>query len=409
MPDIKLSDSELLKYAVENGIIDAALLQDKIEMQKRKELLKKHPYSIWEGKNGYWNTYLPYGNGRKLIKKKKRIDIENEVIDYWSEKVLNSFKDRFIIWISRQEKCGRTDNTISKYESDYKRFFQGDKIESMSIQDISDEDIAEFIQRLLERKNIPYRALKAMFGYMNGVFEKALMDKVIEINPCKYVDLPIFKQHCKEPRPKSAKERTVSNEEKKAIIKKLNANHQKEHISIAGYAVELSLYTGMRVGELSGLKWEDINYEEQSITICRSEKYNRKNNEFYISTTKNDKVRTFPLTSEIKDVLDRVKKEEIKRCFLTEFVFSDVDGRVHARKISECIRNMTMTKEFEHTKSIHAIRRTLNSNLRSNGVPVTVAAALLGHTERVNEENYTYDVSSIYEKMKIIEAAGKIS
>ena len=50
MPDIKLSDSELLKYAVENGIIDAALLQDKIEMQKRKELLKKHPYSIWEGK-----------------------------------------------------------------------------------------------------------------------------------------------------------------------------------------------------------------------------------------------------------------------------------------------------------------------------------------------------------------------
>ena len=38
MPDIKLSDSELLKYAVENGIIDAALLQDKIEMQKRKEL-----------------------------------------------------------------------------------------------------------------------------------------------------------------------------------------------------------------------------------------------------------------------------------------------------------------------------------------------------------------------------------
>ena len=29
MPDIKLSDSELLKYAVENGIIDAALLQDK--------------------------------------------------------------------------------------------------------------------------------------------------------------------------------------------------------------------------------------------------------------------------------------------------------------------------------------------------------------------------------------------
>ena len=52
MPDIKLSDSELLKYAVENGIIDAALLQDKIEMQKRNELLAKHLYKIYQGKDG---------------------------------------------------------------------------------------------------------------------------------------------------------------------------------------------------------------------------------------------------------------------------------------------------------------------------------------------------------------------
>lgn len=409
MSNISMSDAELLKFAIENGMIDTALVQERIEMQKRKEILDKHPYSIWKGKDEYWHTYLPHGNGRKLIKKKAKVDIENVVIDYWSEKVLNSFKDRFWIWVERQEKCGRSDNTISKYESDYKRFFEGDKIENVSLQDLSDEEISEFIQRLLNRKKIPYRALKAMFGYMNGVFEKARIDKVIETNPCQYVDLPIFKQHCTEKKPKTAKERTVSNEEKKLLINKLNVNYERNQSNIARYAVELSLYTGMRVGELSGLKWEDINYEECTITICRSEKYNRKKNEFYISSTKNDKVRTFPLTEEIKDVLSRVKKAEIRNGFLSEFVFSDENGRVHTRKISECIRNMTMTKEFEHTKSIHAIRRTLNSNLRCNGVSATVAAALLGHTERVNEENYTYDVSSISEKMKIVEAAGKIS
>jgi integrase len=70
---------------------------------------------------------------------------------------------------------------------------------------------------------------------------------------------------------------------------------------------------------------------------------------------------------------------------------------------------MTLTKEFENAKSIHAMRRTLNSNLKCNGVSTTVAAALLGHTERVNEENYTYDVSSISEKRQMIEMAGKIS
>lgn len=409
MADISMSDTELLKFAIENGMLDTALVQEKIEMQKREEILDKHPYAIWKGKDEYWRTYLPYGNGRKLIKKKDKADIENVVIDYWSEKVLNSFKDRFLIWVERQRKCGRSDNTISKYESDYKRFFEGDKIENISVQEISDEEICEFISRLLKRKEIPYRALKAMFGYMNGIFEKARMDKIIEANPCQYVDLPIFKQHCKEQKSKTAKERTMSNEEKKLLIKKLNANYERNQANITRYAVELSLYTGMRVGELSGLKWKDIDYEESTITICRSEKYNRKKNEYYISTTKNDKVRTFPLTEEIKDVLARVKKAEIRNGFLSEFVFSDKNGRVHTRKISECARNMTMTKEFEHTKSIHAIRRTLNSNLRCNGVSATVAAALLGHTERVNEENYTYDVSSAAEKMKIVEEASKIS
>ena len=47
-------DNELLKYAVENGMIDISYVQEQIEMNKRNELLKKHPYKIWEGKDGKW-------------------------------------------------------------------------------------------------------------------------------------------------------------------------------------------------------------------------------------------------------------------------------------------------------------------------------------------------------------------
>ena len=44
MANISMSDAELLKYAVENGMLDATLVQEMIEMQKREEILKKHPY-----------------------------------------------------------------------------------------------------------------------------------------------------------------------------------------------------------------------------------------------------------------------------------------------------------------------------------------------------------------------------
>ena len=77
MSNISMSDAELLKFAIENGMLDTALVQERIEMQKRKEILNKHPYTIWEGKNGKWYTYLPSTNDeRKLIKRNLKVDIE---------------------------------------------------------------------------------------------------------------------------------------------------------------------------------------------------------------------------------------------------------------------------------------------------------------------------------------------
>lgn len=86
----KISDRELLNYALDNGILDLALLQEKINMQKREELLKKHPYDIWEGKDGYWRTYIPdKEKGRKLLKRKNRKDVEDAVVSYLREEEEN--------------------------------------------------------------------------------------------------------------------------------------------------------------------------------------------------------------------------------------------------------------------------------------------------------------------------------
>ena len=162
------------------------------------------------------------------------------------------------------------------------------------------------------------------------------------------------------------------------------------------------MYTGMRVGELAALRWEDINFSQKEIIVRHSEKHNRLTNEYTISTTKNSKIRKIPLTDEMQDVLLRVKEAEIKNGFISEWVFSDENGRVHSRVISNCARNRTASKEFTNQKSIHAIRRTINSDMRCNGVSPVVTASLLGHTVKVNNENYTYDVSDMSYKASVI-------
>lgn len=86
---------------------------------------------------------------------------------------------------------------------------------------------------------------------------------------------------------------------------------------------------------------------------------------------------------------------------LCEWVFADENGRIHAPIISSCSKNKCRQIGIIE-KGIHAYRRIVNSKMRCNGVSVTVAAALLGHTEEVNENYYTFDVSSLAEKTKIV-------
>ena len=74
---------------------------------------------------------------------------------------------------------------------------------------------------------------------------------------------------------------------------------------------------------------------------------------------------------------------------------------VHARTISDCARNKSIQIGIE-VKSIHAMRRTFNSKLRSEGVSAVVASSILGHTEKVNDNNYTYDASDMDYKSEVV-------
>ena len=73
---------DLLKYAVENGMIDLSYVQEQVEMNRRKLLLSKHPYSIWKGNDGKWYTYLPnVEKGRILKKRTSEKAIEDLIVE----------------------------------------------------------------------------------------------------------------------------------------------------------------------------------------------------------------------------------------------------------------------------------------------------------------------------------------
>lgn len=58
-----MNENEVLKYAIENGIIDVSYVQEKIEMNKRKGYLEKHKYEIWQGTDRKWYTMAIMSKG----------------------------------------------------------------------------------------------------------------------------------------------------------------------------------------------------------------------------------------------------------------------------------------------------------------------------------------------------------
>ena len=89
-------------------MIDMSYVQEQIEMNKRKELLEKHPYEIWEGKDGKWYTYIPSNEkGRTLKKRTTRESLEWVVVDYWKGEAENpTIKEVFEEWNDRRLKLG---------------------------------------------------------------------------------------------------------------------------------------------------------------------------------------------------------------------------------------------------------------------------------------------------------------
>lgn len=172
-------------------------------------------------------------------------------------------------------------------------------------------------------------------------------------------------------------------------------------IEAEAHPLKLASLTGMRVGEIVALKWEDIHNEKGYFTIQRSEKFNRKTKEYFIDKTKNKKVRNFPLDEKITTLFTRVKKAEFAKGYLCEWIFANEEGRIHAPVVSSCIKNKCKQLRIPD-RGIHAFRKTFNSNMRCAGVSEVVAASLLGHSPDVNKNYYTFDTTSLEDKAKIV-------
>ena len=71
--------------------------------------------------------------------------------------------------------------------------------------------------------------------------------------------------------------------------------------------IQIAYYTGLRIGEVCGLTWQDINLEEQYLTVRRSMRYNGARHRTEIGATKRKKIRTVDFCDTLAAILKTAK------------------------------------------------------------------------------------------------------
>lgn len=411
----------LLKQAVDSGIINMDDLCNKLEEMNRKKILNEvHKSKIWCGESvskgkvyKFYYTYLPDDSNpgrKKLIKKSKREKLEDTIISYYSkvnEEHIVTFKDVFDAWMKFKQKIV-SDGTIYRYRKDYKRFFKDNVFENMPVTAINEEIILAFIADCVKRLELTQKAMKTLGGYINEVMESAVSNRHISSNPYILVKpkLRLIAKQCVLSKPKTNRSRVLNTFEIKVLVDQLYIEYENKPEYISPYAIELALLTGLRIGELSALRWNDIT---DVITVRSSEKAHRPEHGsmyYTVEGTKTGKERHIPITDAMADLFKRIAiaEKNAGNNKDTEFVFINKDGQIKSINIDRCLERKCKQAGIER-KTIHDIRRTVNSTLRCIGVTAPMAASIMGHTAEINENYYTYDTSEVAKKKSLLERA----
>lgn len=161
-------------------------------------------------------------------------------------------------------------------------------------------------------------------------------------------------------------------------IKVFSQKEIEELLNAKGYQVKkdmivLGYRTGMRIGEILALKWEDINFSEGFLMVRRTLS-GYKNNQPEITVPKTRKSRR--RIDLDKQTLGMLKE---KYCGKDGYVFCKKDGTVYSRQainIPRMCRNVGI-----EPRSFHALRHTHATILLAAGVHPKIVQERLGHAK----------------------------
>ena len=314
--------------------------------QQKEQIMKYKGITIHKNSNcDTWYTRIRKNGKQYYISAKTQKDCYNKLKKAFNEELetkvetkIPTLFDWYNKWLELYKIGKVKQSTIEDYKSTIKNIQQLLEIE---IDKIKVEDILKELNSI----NAERQRQKA-YELLKVLFDKALINEVITKNIMLKIERP---EHEKD------HGQALTNKQQEELI---NTCKNIENADI----ILIAMYQGLRRGEVLGLTTDNIDYENNTLTIDKAfNKYNK------FDTTKNKQsIRTMPLFDESKKILMKYKNQKERIFDLTNKQYELLLNKIK----SECkIENLKMKD----------MRSTFITRCKEFNIPKHVIQAWVGH------------------------------
>lgn len=314
-----------------------------------------------------------YGAGINEANQKADEYIKNLKIGLLNDNQLHTINTLLPKWLFNVKKNEVKASSFESYESIYRNYIKPYLIADLPISDLKSLKIQEFYNSLIKEKITPNTVKKA-HKLLRQFFNYAEKEGYIIKNPCINTTLPKKKKEINNIiGDRKNKFQYFSEDEVKELLI-LFKNTRYENV------IKFALGTGMRKGEILGLQWKDIDFENKEIHVIHNLSYiasiddnGARTYTTVLQTPKSENsIRIIPMSNKIYDLLNSLDKN-------SDYVFSS-RGSHFDIKWTEKFWTKTLKGTNLEGKKFHDLRHTFATMLLLNGANLIQLKELLGHS-----------------------------